>query len=451
MRTIPFVRWIANAAACLAGPHGAVTDQAQQSGCSRQSAYDHAQKVLDAVEAQHTGGPTREQLIQQNEALRRENAQLWDWLRHTIEFPLAKQQQFAVTALAMGLSLNQTTILLAILLGAQAAPGRSTVHRWVQAAGTAAGAVLKRLDGAARTLVLIGCLDEIFFRRRPVLVGVEPHSMVWFLGKKADNCQGATWFGELRPWSALRRVVCDAGSGLQAGVAASQQDRGAHPEESVPLETGLDVFHTKREARRVLRLLWNRLERLWEQAEAASRAADRARRQGLDGRGPARAARLAWAKAEAAFHRYEQAEAAWRQAEPALGVFRGDGQLNDRSWAESRIAAALPGLSGREWSKVRGLLTAEAALTFLDRLHRELGELGLTAELVEALVGLWWLRRQRVRGSDPSARGGYGAVAPLVQQLLCQQLDPNWRHILPAGGHGAFSDGPSQQRRGVHE
>jgi hypothetical protein len=427
MRTIPFVRWIANAAACLTGPHGAVTEQAQQSGCSRQSAYDHSQKVLAAVEAQHSGGPTREQLISQNQALRQENTQLWDWLCQTIEFPPAKQQQFAVTAGAMGLSLNQTLVLLAILLGARATPGRTTVHRWVQAAGTAAGAVLKRLDAAAKTLVLIGCLDEIFLHRRPVLVGVEPQSMVWFLGKKADNCQGATWFGELKPWTGLRRVVCDAGSGLQAGIAAIQQDRRDHPGESVPLETGLDVFHTKQEAQRVLKRLWNRLERLWEQAEAASRADDRARRQGLDGRGPARAARLAWTKAEAAFRRYEQAETAWRQAEPALGVFRPDGQLNDRSWAQAQIAAAWPGLAGPEWSKVRGFLTAEAALTFLDRLHRELGELGLAAELVEALVGLWWLRRQRVRCGNPQARGGYGVVAPLVQQLLCQQLDPKWR------------------------
>ena len=214
MRTIPFVGWIANAAACLAGPHGAVTDQAEQTGCSRQCVYDHAQKVLAAVEAQHGGGPTREQLIQENESLRRENAQLWDWLCQTIEFPLAKQQQFAVTAPAMGLSLNQTLVLLAILLGPRASPGRSTLHRWVQAAARAAGTVLKRLDQAAQTLVLIGCLDEIFFRRRPVLVGVEPQSMVWFLGKKADNCQGATWFGELKPWrrcagsSAMRDPDC---------------------------------------------------------------------------------------------------------------------------------------------------------------------------------------------------------------------------------------------------
>jgi hypothetical protein len=427
MRTIPFVTWIANAAARWTGSHGAVTVTAEQNGCSRQCVYDHSRKVLAAVEAQHGGGPTREPLIQENETLRRENAQLWDWLFQTIEFPLAKQQQFAVTALAMGLSLNQILVLLAIVLGTAACPGRSTIHRWSQAAARAAGMVLKRLDQAAKTLVVIGCLDEIFFHRRPVLVGVEPQSMVWFLGKKADNCQGATWFGELKSWSGLRRVVCDAGSGLQAGVAALQQDRRANPNESVPLETGLDVFHTKQEAGRVLKAQWNRAERLWEQAEAASRIADQAQRQGLDRRGPARVARIAWTKAEAAFRCYEQAEAAWDRAEPALSVFRPDGQLNDRSWAQAQIAAALPGLSGREWSKVRGFLEAEAALTFLDRLHRELGELGSAAELRAALVRLWWLRRQHVRGSDLQARGGYGAVALLVQAMLCQRLDPNWR------------------------
>ena len=30
-------------------------------------------------------------------------------------------------------------------------------------------------------------------------------------------------------------------------------------------------------------------------------------------------------------------------------------------------------------------------------------------------------------GGDPGALGGYRQVAPLVQQVLCQQLDPNWR------------------------
>jgi hypothetical protein len=424
MTTIPFVCWIANAAARFTGTRGAVTEQAQQSGCSRQCVYDHAQKVLAAVEAQHNGGPTPDQLIQENAALRQENAQLWDWLCQTVEFPLAKQQEFAVTALAMGLSLNQILVLLAILLGAAAVPGRSTVHRWVQAAAKTAGAVLKRLDQAAKTLVLVGCLDEIFFHRRPVLVGVEPHSMVWFVGKKADNCQGSTWLRALQPWTALRYVVSDAGTGLQAGIAQMQEHR--HQTDQVPLEKGLDVFHTKQEARRVLSTLWNRVERLWEQAEAASRAVAQAQRQGQDARGLAQRARVAWEKAAAAFQRYEQGEASWNRAEPALSVFRPDGQLNDRSWAQEQVTAALPGLSGLEWSKVRGFLQATESFTFLDRLHGQLAQLPLPEELRAALVELWWLRRQRPRNANPTAVGGYRQVAPLVQQVLCQQLDPNW-------------------------
>jgi tetratricopeptide (TPR) repeat protein len=425
MRTIPFVDWIANAAARWVGPRGAVTEKAQATGCSRQCVYDHAQKVLAAVQAEHNGGPTREELIQQNDTHRRENAQLWDWLCQTIEFPVAKQQQFAVTALAMGLSLNQTLVLLTLLLGTAAAPSRSRVHRWVQAASKAAGAVLQRLDQAAKTLVVVGCLDEIFFHRRPVLVGVEPMSMVWFLGIKAENCQGSTWSAALQPWSALQYVVSDAGSGLQAGIAPMQQDRRQN--QQVPLDNGLDVFHTQQEAQRVLKVLWSRVEGLWEQAEAASRAVAAAQQQGRDARGLSRHATVAWRKAAGAFQRYEQAESAWKRAALALNLFRPDGQLNDRSWAEAEIAAALPGLSDAVWSKVRRFLEAEAALTFLDRMHGRLARLGLSEELRAALVRLWWLRRQSPRRPNPQTLGGYRAVAPLVQQLLCQRLDPNWQ------------------------
>jgi hypothetical protein len=343
----------------------------------------------------------------------------------TIEFPLAKQQQFAVTALAMGLSLNQTRVLLPIVLGVAATPGRTTVHRWGKAAAQAAGTVLKRLDHLAKTLVVVGCLDEIFFHRRPVLVGVEPTSMVWFLGKKAENYQGPTWFAALQPWTALRYVASDAGSGLQVGIAQMQEHR--RQTDGVPLEKGLDVFHTKQEARRVLRTLWNRVERLWEQAEAASRAVDQARRQGRDSRGVTHHARAAWKKVEAAFPQYDKGEAAWKRAELAPSLFRPDGRLNDRSWAKQQVAAALPGLSGPAWSKVRGLLQAEEAFTFLDRLSSQLDELALPVELRDALVKFWWLRRQRPRKSDPTKVGGYRAAAPLVHQVLCWGSDPNWR------------------------
>src|SRR5512133_2855285 len=268
MLKISLATWIANAAACLTGLYGDVTPQADAADCSRQTVYDQAQKVRAAVEAEHSGGPTRAELIQENSDLRRENARLWEWLAQTIEFPPDKQHEFTVTATAMGLSLNQILVLLALLLGAQARPGRSTIQRWIKAAGQRAAGVLKHLDRRCRTLVLVGCLDAIFFRHRPVLVGVEPASMVWFLGRKASDRQRATWCQELQGWTALQHVVADAGTGLQAGIALVQQQRLAC--EQAPLENGRDVFHTAQEARRVLKLSWNRVERLWEQAEAAT-------------------------------------------------------------------------------------------------------------------------------------------------------------------------------------
>ena len=430
MLKIPFVTWIANAAAALTGAYGDVTRQAEVADCSRQTIYDHAQKVQAALEDAHDGGPTRAELIEQNQQLRRENAQLWDWLAQTIDFPPSRQREFSVTATAMGLSLNQVLVLLALILGKQACPGRSTLHRWIQAAGRAAGRVLKVLDAPCQALVLVGCLDEIFFHGRPVLVGVEPASMTWFLGQKAHDRSGATWAKALRDWTALLYVTADAGTGLQAGIAAVQQERQEQGEP--PLENGLDVFHTTHEARRVLRQSWSQVERLWEQAEAATRRVEQAQRQGQDARGVAVAARSAWKKAEAAFEQDERSEAGWKMAHGALSVFRPEGRLNDRAWAEQQIALALPLLSGREWSKVRGFLQAKETWTFLDRLHRQLREAVPCDWWRAELVRLWWLRRRRPRPNTPVVVVGAGYVAHLVQQVVCQEVDANWREAYAA-------------------
>ena len=55
-------------------------------------------------------------------------------------------------------------------------------------------------------------------------------------------------------------MTSDAGTGLKAGIAQMQQHQ--RETDQVPLEKGLDVFHTKQEARRVLSILWKRVERL---------------------------------------------------------------------------------------------------------------------------------------------------------------------------------------------
>ena len=139
----------------------------------------------------------------------------------------------------------------------------------------------------------------------------------------------------------------------------------------------------------------------------------------------------AWKKAEAAFRQYERSEAGWKIARGALAVFRPEGHLNDRAWAEQQIAWALPLLSGREWSKVRGFLQAKETLTFLDRCTVSCAEPSPRIGCVRSWCGCGGCvgsGPERTRGS----RWGAGHVAHLVQQVVCHKVDANWRKSYEA-------------------
>jgi hypothetical protein len=212
--------------------------------------------------------------------------------------------------------------------------------------------------------------------------------------RKAD-----TWAERLAPFAALEFAVSDAAKGIAkavADVAAARRDDSSAP----PLEHGLDVFHTKMEARRVLARHWRRAEAMWEHAEDADAKVAAAKRQGRDARGVAGAARAAWAEAVASFERVERLESAWGRAEAALELFTPDGRLNDRPRAEAEIAAALADLTGPEWSKVRNYLTDPRCLEFLDRMHRRLEEAEPSREWREAMAWRWWLRHGRPKPAD---------------------------------------------------
>ena len=420
MFTLPISALIANAAARFSGRQGAVTRQAQDQQCSRQTVYNHASAVVEAIQVEHSDGPSRERLLRENEELRLENGRLWDWLYQTIEFPRRKQQEFSVWAIAMGLSVNQIADLLAVILGTKAAPGRSTVNRWGLAAAASAGKVLERLDGRCKSLVTTACLDEIFFHGRPVFVGVEPRSMTLVLASKGDRLDRAAWLRRLVGWDALRYVVCDAGTVLQSALAwLAAQGRGA----GAALRVSLDVFHTMKEARRVLKIHWNRVKKDWKAGEKADLRVARFQRRGQYACKPAGAARSAWAQVAKSMQRYDAAKASWEMAKAALELFRPDGRLNDRAWAEARVCEALPGLAGQAWTTLRHLLQSRKAFAFLDRLHAELDRLPIGQELREALVRLTWLHRRARAGDDD----GYHARAIVLQEVVCWKLAPDWQ------------------------
>jgi len=416
--TLPTVVWIGNAAAVLCGAHGDVTAQARSAHCSRQAAYGHADLVLDAVEQARQPGPDRHTLLRQVADLHSRVKDLRCQDANRVDLGPDRLRGFAATAAAMGLSLNQTQELLAVLLPPHRAPDRSVLGRWVQQAATQAGRLLAVLDAHTRPAADTLCLDEIFFHGRPVLVGVEPHSFAVLLCARADDRTAATWQHALQPFTGLRQVVHDAGSGLCAGVAAFDAQR--QQQGQAPLWDGLDLFHTEQEAQRLLGRIWRGVEKLWHHAEGLDARVGAGKARGRDTRGLQAQTRCAWQRAFAAFARYEHWEGVWRRGRAALEVFRPDGTLSDRAWAEQELAAVCQQLRAGYWKKLRAYLLDGRLLTFLDRLHARLAQAepreGLRRELVEL-----------VRLERTARHGEVGAEArAAVQRVVCARIAGDW-------------------------
>jgi hypothetical protein len=452
MAKLSLLARIGNAAAVLLGRHGDVARSAEQHQCSRQTAYDHARLVHDAVAQAQLLGPSREELLQENAQLRQENRQLWDLADELANGPSRTQiLRFVVQAAAMGLSLVQTHTLLALLVAHGRLPGRSTLGHWVRQQAKRAGQVLAVLDGACQLLVTHLCLDEIYCHRHPVLMAVEPFSMVWALARRTANCAGATWARALACWPGVREVTCDAGSGLEAGLRQENERRqqaGTRALPAVPLRVGLDVFHTQREGERALRREWKAAEKLWDKAVAAEKAKARFDRGGTDRRGKNQATvDKPWAQAEAAFAVAQQREQAWRRVVAALQVYRPDGQLNDRAWAQAEMEAALAVLEGDRWAKVKRLLRDPRALVFLDRLQAGLAEVEPCPQRRALLVALWrhrrwWRLREEAAASPKPAAGrrggrrrppevaeaeGVRVAREALVAVAASQLGPDWQ------------------------
>ena len=227
------------------------------------------------------------------------------------------------------------------------------------------------------------------------MVGIEPTSLTAVFCANTADRTAETWEEHLRPFDRLEFAVSDAAKGIAKAVARVAQARRDDPR-APALEHGLDVFHTAMEAHRVLAQHGRRAEAAWEAAEAADAKVADAKRQGIDARGVAQSARAAWCLAVARFEQTERLGSTWGRAHAALDLFRADGRLNDRSHAEAEIRAALNGLTGPDWSKVRNFLNDPRSLSFLDRMHRRLESAEPRREWREAMAWRWWLRHRRV-------------------------------------------------------
>jgi len=434
MLTLPVEQWIGNAAAVVSGAWGAVTRRSEQSGYSRTTIYTHAERVVQAVASEQASGISYEDLWAEHERLKAEKEALWQAWSEAEDLSEAKQRELASAGSAMGLSLTQIVVLLAIVLPSRMVPSRATVGRWVQQSAQQSRGILEVLDRACQRWVLVLCLDEIFFHREPILMGVEPLSLAWLAAQRGPDRRGESWWKVIEAWPNLEHVIADGGQGLERGVKLAnatrrqaQEPEAAEPEAEppAPITMGLDVFHTERELERVLQRLWNRVEGQIEAAVKADAKLEQAKRRGQDPRGVAGHAGRAWRKAERLFDEAVQAQEAVEQIKEALGWFDASGHLYGRERAQAQLDEASRKLQGESWSKAKRMLKDARTLSHLDRLHEQLRSAVPEPMLREALIHLWYLS-QLMRQTEGEDRVRLQEVV-VLEQVFCGRLCSDWR------------------------
>ncbi len=163
MFKLPVRSWVRNAAAVFSGQYGSVTEQAQDSHCSRETVYEHARKVEERLaEASRDKSRLAEQETE-IQRLQRRVSELEARAQQPVVLDPLKQRKFATVASALGLSLRQTEDLFQILLPPDQAADHSTIGRWVKTEAKRAAEVLQVLDQKCATKVQTLALDEIFF------------------------------------------------------------------------------------------------------------------------------------------------------------------------------------------------------------------------------------------------------------------------------------------------
>lgn len=400
MVTLAVLDRLASAAAAFFGRYGDVTRLAHQRGTCRQAVYRQANAVRDDLD----GERQRQEVLRLRQQLDQLQARC-DGLQRRLDQAVVLdedlQAAFAATAQAEGVSLPVGRRLLAVFLGRRT-PSVAQLGRWTQAAAQRAGALLAVLDAITRPRVRQAVPDEIFVRRRPILMVAEPRSLCWVSGRLVPRRDGVTWAEEFAQFPALEQVTKDGGTGLANGLAQVNAVRRSQGQPAVAEQD--DHFHVLRDGRRALRQNESIARRALEQAEKAQRGLKKKGNYGYRRTGRATVVAKRWRQAEQAFDAWGRQERAWQRIEAACTLFRADGALQTRAQAEAEVGAALPELAGPHWAKVRRALARPQLWTYLDRAQQQLAALPVAAALREAAVQVEGARRRPEALAGPDAR-----------------------------------------------
>jgi hypothetical protein len=256
-------------------------------------------------------------------------------------------------------------------------------------------------------------------------MALEPASMCWLTGQLSAKRDGLSWSAEFKRLPSLEYVVSDAGTGLQKGIRLANVARESAGQSR--FSHGLDVFHTKREGKKVIRQLYSKANQAIQTAEDWDQKVATARRAGQKLTGKATHAARAWRKAEQLLDSASQQQKAWQKICAALELLTFDGQLNTRAEAQRVIATGLATLRDPLWKKTKRLLEHPSALTFLDRLEARLAALELPSDVLNTILKLEHYRRRQDLLNSGDKLSAIHRSMQIVLYTALQKEDPNWR------------------------
>lgn len=419
MSMVALPQRIASAFVVHVGKYGAVTREAEERGVCRQSIYREANAVVITLE----GTAHREEvagLRQRVQELEQALAKLQERLAHSVILDKEKQKEFAAVGQGIGVSLPALRVLLRVFLSDKT-PSVAKLGRWTQAIGKHCGRLMKVLDKYTRPHVRQVVPDEMYVSQT-VLMGVEPESLCWVIGRKLDGpVTGAAWTEEFGKLRALEQVTRDAGTCLGRGLADLNAKRVARGRKPIPDQ--IDHFHVLREGSRSAGRMERAARRAFTKLEEAEAKLAECQRQGeRSSSGCQSRLRACLRKAELAMDLWGQRERTWRQVKAALQPFTPQGELNTRAKAEAVLAKTLPELPDKEFAKFKRLVQRPETLTYLDEIQRKLAALPLPPEVVKAAVRQEGLQRrpELLQRETPKAgvlRGVLLACAVVLAQV----------------------------------
>ena len=421
------VRWevVNGMPAARARGYGEVTRYLARMGVARSSAYRWELRLRWLVEF----GPTE---LRQ---LRRERDALYVQLRELLEgagrvegMSRAEERRFILHMAVLGNSDAEIAALLATV------GGRRLSHETIRATINEAAALARVAFGRHFCGVgTVAAVDEIFLGNRPLLLAVEPTSLLISGLRLGEGRSAEDWRPVFESFADLRSCLADGGRGI--GKAAGGAGVDLHR----------DMWHLLRPARAAVGPLWRRCEKAFE-AEMEARQAYEAIRH-TETKGATNSAR----------HRYYHARRACNEAleectrlddllnrvEEAFDYTTPEGKVNTAQRAEGIVAEVLEALDAPSRAKqktptneakrfadaLRTIVRARA-FAYLDVLagvlsHLEAGALGPEPEvtlgrLVAETVA--WRRRDKEPVAILEAASD-GRVADQVEIAVIKAVD----------------------------